>query len=97
MLRVVVMARIHLLVRGRVQGVGFRGFVLRRAEALGVTGWVRNRADGSVELEAQGEASTLERFCEAVSRGPVGARVSGVERAWCAEVPEQRGFRMRDG
>jgi len=90
------MPRIHLLVRGRVQGVGFRAFVLRRAQALGITGWVRNCADGSVELEAEGEPERLERLVEAVSRGPVGARVAAVDRSARAGSAGQTGFRVRD-
>ena len=88
--------RIHLLVRGRVQGVGFRAFVLRRAQALGISGWVRNRADGSVELEAEGEAAALDGLEEAVTRGPPGARVTAVERAPRPAVREQRGFRLKE-
>ena len=90
------MPRIHLLVRGRVQGVGFRAFVLHRARDLGLSGWVRNCADGSVELEAEGDPAGLERLVEAVSRGPLAARVAAVERTERAGVAGQTGFRVRD-
>ena len=90
------MPRIHLMVRGRVQGVGFRAFVLYRARALGIAGWVRNCADGSVELEAEGEPEVLERLVEAVARGPVGARVAAVERSTRTGSTGQTGFRVRD-
>jgi hypothetical protein len=50
------MHRLHAVVHGRVQGVGFRYFVMREARALGLSGWVRNQADGSVEVEAEGAA-----------------------------------------
>jgi acylphosphatase len=90
------MPRIHLLVRGRVQGVGFRAFVVHRAQALGLSGWVRNCADGSVELEAEGDPAGLERLVEAVSRGPSGARVAVVERTARGEGTGATGFRVRD-
>jgi acylphosphatase len=86
----------HLLVRGRVQGVGFRAFVFRQARALGISGWVRNRADGSVELEAEGEAAALDGLEEAVTRGPAGARVTAVERAPRSAIREERGFQLRE-
>jgi acylphosphatase len=72
-------AVLHTVVRGRVQGVGFRWFVRERARELGVRGWVRNRPDGSVEVEAAGESESLARLREWLSRGPTGARVSGLD------------------
>lgn len=74
-----VVAVIHALVRGRVQGVGFRWFVREQARELGVKGWVRNRADGSVEVEAEGDAASLQRLLEALSKGPRGAHVTSVD------------------
>ena len=68
-------------VRGVVQGVGFRESCLRHAEALGVTGWVRNRRDGSVEAMLQGSADQLTRMREWLHRGPPAARVDEVEVA----------------
>ena len=70
--------RLRLVVRGRVQGVGFRWFVREAARAAGVAGWVRNNADGAVELEAAGPAPALAQLRAAVSRGPAGARVEQV-------------------
>jgi acylphosphatase len=87
---------VHLVVRGRVQGVGFRYFVLRRAESLGLAGWVRNRPDGAVEAEAEGPRTALERLIEAVGNGPSGARVVAVDREWSERVALHRGFRVRD-
>lgn len=69
----------HAVVRGRVQGVGFRWFVRERARALGLTGWVRNRADGSVEVLAVGEEPALRRLRALLRAGPAGAHVSEVE------------------
>jgi acylphosphatase len=62
--------RIRLLVAGRVQGVGFRAWVLRRGQELGVRGWVRNCRDGSVEVQAAGPQEVLLRLRQLVSDGP---------------------------
>lgn len=76
-------ARLHCLVYGRVQGVGFRYFVLEEAVRLGLTGWVRNRPDGrSVELVAEGSRALLEELRRSVARGPAGAWVERVECSW---------------
>lgn len=63
-------------VRGDVQGVGFRWFVVRRASELGLVGWVANASDGSVRLEAEGDQEAVERLMTLVRTGPPGARVS---------------------
>ena len=70
---------LYVAVRGRVQGVGFRWFVRQQARALGLSGWVRNRADGSVEVLAVGEDAGLEQLRGLLRRGPPGARVSDVD------------------
>jgi len=70
---------LYVAVRGRVQGVGFRWFVRERARALGLTGWVRNREDGSVEVLALGEEASLRQLRSLLGTGPSGARVSAVE------------------
>jgi acylphosphatase len=70
---------LYVAVRGRVQGVGFRWFVRERARALGLTGWVRNRQDGSVEVLAEGSDTALRELLDVLRAGPSGARVSGVE------------------
>ncbi|HXN76460.1 MAG TPA: acylphosphatase [Gemmatimonadaceae bacterium] len=74
------MESIHLEVRGRVQGVGFRWYVMRIARDLGVAGWIRNRPDGIVELAAAGERAALTKLEAAVSAGPPGARVEEVRK-----------------
>ncbi len=71
---------VRLLIRGRVQGVGFRYFTLQEAEKLGVKGSVRNCSDGSVEVIAVAEPTRLAQFIEVLQRGPRFARVSGVEQ-----------------
>lgn len=71
--------RIHLRIRGKVQGVGFRWFVREQARRCGLAGWVRNNLDGSVELEVGGEEECLARFRAAVEVGPPNSRVEHIE------------------
>ncbi len=62
--------RYHIVVKGRVQGVGFRYFTLQLAEKLGICGWVRNLYDGSVEIEAEGKSRDLDDFMVKIKEGP---------------------------
>lgn len=71
--------RKRLLVKGRVQGVGFRYFTQQQATKLGIVGFVRNLSDGSVEIEAEGFVDDMAIFVEAVTRGPSSSRVIQVE------------------
>jgi acylphosphatase len=80
----------HLLIEGLVQGVGYRAAMQAEAERLGVTGWVRNRADGSVEAIAQGPADLLERLIAWARLGPPAAHVSSVHVAIARAEHEQR-------
>jgi acylphosphatase len=73
--------RRHVLVHGRVQGVGFRVSVARRAEQRGIAGWVRNRSDGAVEAVFEGEPGAVESLVEFCRSGPRGASVERVEVA----------------
>lgn len=74
------MSSVHRLrVHGRVQGVGFRYFVMQRAREQGVAGWVRNRTDGTVEALVWAEGDTLERLLAAIREGPCYGRVDRLE------------------
>ncbi len=73
----------HLLIRGAVQGVGFREAMRYEAERLGVTGWVRNRRDGSVEAMVDGPPGAVEAVVAWARRGPPAALVTAVEVAPC--------------
>ena len=79
----------HAIVRGRVQGVGFRVFVYEEASRLGLRGWVRNRPDGSVEVVATGDPALLERLMDRLRRGPPAARVDNVEISQPLEPPPE--------
>jgi acylphosphatase len=79
------MPALHAVVGGRVQGVGFRYYVHRCARELGLKGWVQNLADGTVEVWAEGPAAALDSLLEALRRGPMGSRVTGVH----ADHPER--------
>ncbi len=72
---------------GRVQGVGYRHFVWRRATELGLAGWVRNRADGSVELVAAGDPERLSELQRLLEEGPRFARVDRIETETSTEEP----------
>lgn len=76
--------RLHGVVHGDVQGVGFRYFLMREAQRLGLRGWVRNRDDGTVEFVAEGGRADLERLKQAAERGPRMAHVERVEGSWSA-------------
>jgi acylphosphatase len=74
--------RLHAVVRGNVQGVGFRYFIQWKARQLGLRGWVRNNDDGTVELVAEGPRRELEQLMMAAEEGPRTARVQRVEVQW---------------
>lgn len=76
------MKAIRALVRGRVQGVGFRDYVETRARRLRLRGFVRNLADGSVEVVAEGDEAALRELLNQLGEGPEMARVDGVEVEW---------------
>jgi acylphosphatase len=71
--------RVHVRVRGRVQGVFFRADAQARAESLGIGGWIRNAEDGSVEAVLEGDEERVQSMVDWCRRGPAGARVDGVD------------------
>src|SRR5437588_12052410 len=84
----------RFVVRGRVQGVGFRWFVEREAHMLGVAGWVRNNADGSVEVLAMGTGEQLAGLRSRLREGPRAARVDDVQEADARPVSGLNTFRI---
>ncbi len=88
-------ARVHMVVSGVVQGVGFRYFVARRAESRGLSGWVRNLFDGRVELVAEGERALLEELVHDVRIGPRAARVDDAVVTWELPVGLPAGFSIQ--
>ena len=76
----------RFLVHGVVQGVGFRWFVARHAERLGLAGWVRNLKDGSVEVVVAGDSGRVKDLEQQIARGPAGADVTRVDKM---DVPER--------
>lgn len=87
--------RVNARVRGLVQGVGFRMFVVREAAALKLSGWTRNLPDGAVEIEAQGEPEMVETLLRKIRQGPSRSRVTGVNVRETSMEPDNEGFRIR--
>jgi acylphosphatase len=71
--------RVHLSIKGRVQGVGYRAFVELEAELRGLEGWVRNRRDGSVEAVVEGEQRAIDDLVEACRKGPPSSQVVSID------------------
>jgi acylphosphatase len=86
--------QVHLFVRGRVQGVFFRASTQREAKRLGLTGWVKNRPDGGVEILAEGEEDALKELIGWANRGPSAARVERVDVRWRSFVGDFFDFRI---
>lgn len=84
----------RFVVRGRVQGVGFRWFVEREAHMLGIAGWVRNNHDGSVEVLAMGSRDQLMGLRSRLQQGPRAARVDDVEESEAKAIPGLNTFRI---
>jgi len=89
------LARIHIWVTGRVQGVGFRAFVLQSGPFFGITGWVRNVGYEAVETVAEGPREVLERFIQVVKTGPRASRVDEARMEWEMPTGEFEGFEVR--
>jgi acylphosphatase len=88
--------QVQLFVRGRVQGVYFRAATQREARRLGITGWVKNRPDGSVEILAEGEEDQLKELIAWANRGPSAARVERVDVRWRGFTGDFFDFRIVD-
>ena len=88
--------QLQCVIRGRVQGVFFRASMQREAKRLGLTGWVRNLQDGSVECVAEGEEQELKELLGWAQRGPGGARVDRVDSRWRSYNGEFTDFRIVD-
>jgi acylphosphatase len=84
------MARVH----GYVQGVGYRVFAVREAQRLGLTGWTRNEAEGSVTVVAEGPRGALNELLGRLQRGPSEAEVSRVDVEWAPATGEFSAFRI---
>ncbi|OGG24004.1 hypothetical protein A3A79_02295 [Candidatus Gottesmanbacteria bacterium RIFCSPLOWO2_01_FULL_43_11b] len=76
------MKRAHLIISGDVQGVGFRAWIVRQAKEFSLTGWVKNREDGAVELVAEGVRQSLEELIKRCQHGPEVSWVEKVDVAW---------------
>ncbi len=85
---------VQLIIRGRVTGVYFRASAQREAKRLGITGWVRNRNDGSVEIMAEGDEDVIKELVGWSHHGPTAARVDGVDVRWRGYSGEFSDFRI---
>ncbi|HOJ00732.1 MAG TPA: acylphosphatase [Anaerolineaceae bacterium] len=89
-------ARMHVVVSGRVQGVGFRFFTMQSAWTHEVTGWVRNRLDGDVEVVAEGRREALEAMLLDLKQGPASASVADVKVEWLPYQAQFTAFEPRE-
>jgi len=87
--------RCTAVVRGAVQGVGFRFSAIRQAERLGLVGWVANAPDASVRVVAEGSRSIVEAFVAWLRSGPPAARVDSIETVWTIPTGEYHRFEIR--
>ena len=86
---------VHMVVEGLVQGVGFRWFVARQANMLGLRGFVENKYNGTVEVEAEGERALLEELVKQVRVGPRSAQVSELQLEWKSPTHQFTHFQIR--
>lgn len=87
--------RVRLLIRGRVQGVGFRWFITGIASTLGLAGWIKNLADGTVEVVFEGRREDIEAAMKHCHEGPRSAVVSGINADWSQELEGLNTFDIR--
>ncbi|MCS7228440.1 MAG: acylphosphatase [Candidatus Kryptonium sp.] len=85
----------HIIVKGIVQGVGFRWFVQKHANNLGLYGWVRNLSNGDVEIEVEGERSLVEELIKLVKVGPRYAHVEDVQITWKPYEAKYKSFEIK--
>lgn len=85
---------LRVRIEGFVQAIGYRNFVIQKAQRLNLDGWVRNRSDGTVEALISGDTKTVEAFVGACMRGPPGSQVKNVD-LFKADPPEEKGFHRR--
>ena len=90
-----VMKRYHYIIKGYVQGVGFRRREARNASALNLTGWVRNLPDGRVELEVQGEPENIEKLFPNIENNSYGIEITHVQSTEIQVIPEEYGFDIK--
>ncbi len=88
-------AAAHIIVHGRVQGVSYRYYTIEEAHALGLTGWVQNRLDGTVEVWAEGERGLVEELLKKLAIGPRSATVKDLEITWEKPTFEYKGFELK--
>jgi acylphosphatase len=88
------MNRIHLIISGDVQGVGFRAWITRKAQDNNLTGWVKNRADGAVEIVVEGDKKILNKFIDDCRQGPDTAWVEQADIKWLTATGEYVGFEV---
>lgn len=86
---------LHIVVAGKVRRVGFRRFAKQSADRLGLTGWVRNRRQGEVEIQAVGEKRLLEAFLARIREGPKSAIIQEISVHWLEADQPYRHFRIR--
>ena len=89
------MLELYLKIFGDVIGVNFRYYAKLKADDLGITGWVKNLSDGSVQIVAQGEKTNLEKFLKWARQGPNAARVDKVEIGWAKSEKKFAEFEIR--
>jgi acylphosphatase len=88
------LSRLHAIARGRVQGVGYRWFILAKGRALGLNGQVRNLSDGTVEVSAEGPKTDLESLVQAIKEGPDSSDVTGTSVEWETYAGNFSGFEI---
>ncbi len=86
--------QLHAVIHGHVQGVSFRYYTVEAAQRRHVTGWVRNRPDGTVEVTAEGPRQQLDQFLTFLRQGPPGARVTQVDVQWRHATGQFKEFRV---